>query len=74
MDNEKEKIRGLLEKGMNTDYSTMEKIKAFTYHVAMVSFGFIFCPEKYENYCKVFDEYIKMNEENKKEAEKNATE
>ena len=29
MDNEKEKIRGLLEKGMTTDYSTMEKIKAF---------------------------------------------
>ena len=73
MDNENEKIRGLLEKGMNTYYSTMEKIKAFGYHVGMVTFGFILCPEKYETYIKVFDEYIKMTE-NKKEAEKNATE
>ena len=38
----------------------------------MVTTGFLLCPEKYENYIKVFDEYIKMTEENKKEAEKNA--
>lgn len=68
MDNEKARIREILQKEMSQDFSTMEKVKAFGYHVGMVLFGFIICPEKYENYIKVFDEFVKMNEENEKEA------
>ena len=59
MDNEK--IQELLKEEMSKDFSTMEKVKAFTYHIGMVLFGSVLCPEKHKDCMKVFDEFVKLN-------------
>lgn len=56
-------VEKLLREQMNDEFSTIDKVKAFSYHVGMVLFGSILCPEKHKEYMKVFDEFVKIRNE-----------
>ena len=40
-------------------YSFGQKLKAFLYHVGIVTFGPILCRDKYNQYMQVFDQFVK---------------
>lgn len=63
-------IREQLQRDMaqNKTFSFFEKVNALTYHFAMVIFGEWLCKEKYERYLATFEEFVKLDDERKKNA------
>jgi hypothetical protein len=45
------------------EFSSSEKLKAFLYHLYMVTFAMILEPEKHKNYVETFDEFIEYRKQ-----------
>lgn len=58
-----DKVEEILKEHMNDTFSTTEKLKAFLYHIGMVMFGPILCPEKHQEYIDVFEKFVNMKNE-----------